>query len=71
MRTGGFFSRTELYGDLEHGLNTDHVYEIHGRLVLDFLSQLWIVKWIGVGGSYLWGSNFNGWSVGADVELKF
>lgn len=71
LRTGGFFSRTDLYGDLKTGLNTDHVNEIHGRLVLDFLGQLGIVKWIGVGGSYLWGSNFTGWSVGADVELKF
>lgn len=71
LRTGGFFSRTDLYGDLKTGLNTDHVNEIHGRLVLDFLGQFGMVKWIGVGGSYLWGPNFDGWSVGADIEFKF
>ena len=71
LRTGGFFSRTDLYGDLKTGLNADHVNEIHGRLVLDFLGRLWKIKWIGVGGSYLWGPNFDGWSVGADIEFKF
>jgi hypothetical protein len=31
-----------------------YVYEIHGRLVLDVLDELWKIKWIGQGGSYLW-----------------
>ena len=71
LRTGGYFSRTDLYGDLKNGVNTGYVYELHGRLVLDFLGQLWKVKWIGVGASYLWGSNFDGWGVGADIQFKF
>jgi Solitary outer membrane autotransporter beta-barrel domain len=71
LRTGGFFSRTDLYGNIRDGLNTDYVYEGHGRLVLDFLDQLWKVQWIGIGGSYLWGSNFTGWSIGADVAFRF
>jgi hypothetical protein len=71
LRTGGYFSRTELFGDLRDGLNTEHEYEIHGRLVLDFLNQLWKAQWIGLGGSYLWGSNFTGWTVGADVAFRF
>ena len=71
LRTGGFFSRTELYGDLKEGLNTDHLYEVHARLVLDFLNQFWKAQWIGIGGSYLWGSNFNGWTVGADIAFRF
>jgi hypothetical protein len=71
LRTGGFFSRTELYDGLQDGLNTDHIYEGHGRLVLDFLDQLWKVQWIGIGGSYMWSGNFNGWSVGADVAFRF
>ena len=62
LRTGGYFSRQELYGDIKDGLNTDHIYEIHGRVVLDFLGKLWKVQWIGIGGSYLWGSNFTGWA---------
>lgn len=71
LRTGGYFSRTDLYGDLQSGLKTDYYYEVHPRLVLDFLDQLWKVQWIGVGGSYLWSSNFKGWSIGGDVAFRF
>jgi hypothetical protein len=71
LRTGGYFSRTELFDGLKDGLNTDHMYEVHGRLVLDFLDQLWKVQWIGIGGSYMWSDNFNGWSIGADVAFRF
>jgi hypothetical protein len=71
LRTGGSFSRTEYFGDIKSGLNTDHLYEIHGRLTLDYLNQLWKVQWIGIGGSYLWGSNFHGYSIGADVQFRF
>ena len=71
LRTGGYFSRTDLFGDLQEGLNTSSVYEAHGRLVLDFLGELWKVKWIGLGGSYLWGDNIHGWSIGADVAFRF
>jgi hypothetical protein len=71
LRTGGYFSRTELYGGLKDGLNTSHLYEIHGRLVLDVLTQLWKAQWIGIGASYFSGSNFDGWSVGADVAFRF
>jgi hypothetical protein len=71
LRTGGYFSRTELYNGVQDGLNTDHIYEAHGRVVLDFLGHLWKVQWIGIGGSYLWGSNFKGYSVGADVAFRF
>ena len=71
LHTGGFFSRTDFYGDLRSGFSTDYVYQIHGRMVLDFLGKLWKVKWIGLGGSYLWGSNLNAWTVGADMAFKF
>jgi len=71
LHTGGFFSRTDFYGDLNTGLGTEYMYHIHGRLVLDFLGKLWKVKWIGIGGSYLWGSNFDAWTVGADLAFKF
>ena len=69
LRTGGYFNRQELYGDIKDGLNTDHIYEIHGRVVLDFLGELWKVQWIGIGVSYLWGSNFTGWAFGADIAI--
>jgi hypothetical protein len=71
LRTGGYFERSELYGDLKEGLNTAYVNDIHGRLVLDFLNQLWLTQWIGIGASYYWGSNFTGWSVGLDFMFVF
>ena len=71
LRTGGYFSRSDFYGDLNTGLNTEHLYEVHGRVVLDFLGQLWKCQWIGLGYSYLWGSNFTGVSYGLDVAFRF
>jgi Solitary outer membrane autotransporter beta-barrel domain len=71
LRTGGFFSRTDLYDGLREGLNTDYLYQAHGRLVLDFLDQLWKVQYIGIGVTYMWGEEFNGWSIGADVAFRF
>jgi hypothetical protein len=72
LRTGGYYRWTGLYGDLKSGLNDlTNLNEIHGRLVLDFLNQLWKVQWIGVGGSYLWGPHITGWTIGADVVFRF
>ncbi len=59
LRTGGYFERTNLYGNVRDGLNTDHMNEVHGRLVLDYLNQLWLTQWIGLGGSYYWGEQFH------------
>ena len=71
LHTGGFFSRTEVFGNAAQGLNTGYVYTANGRLVLDFLGKLWKVRWLGVGASYFWGQNFNGWSAGVELRLKF
>jgi hypothetical protein len=71
LRGGGYLSRTDLFGDLETGLDVRHVNELHGRLVLDFLNQLWKLQWLGIGASYLWGTNISGWTVGADVAFRF
>ena len=71
VRTGGYFSRTELYGDLKSGLDVQHVDELHARVVLDFLHQVWKVQWLGVGTSYLWGPNIHGWTVGVDLAWRF
>jgi len=71
LRTGGYLSRTDLFGDLKEGLAAQHLNEIHARLVLDFLNQLWKVQWLGVGASYLWGTAISGWTVGADVTFRF
>jgi hypothetical protein len=71
LRSGGYLSRTDLFGDLETGLGVQHLNELHGRIVLDFLNQLWKVQWLGLGASYLWGTNISGWTVGADVAFRF
>jgi hypothetical protein len=71
LRTGGYFNRTELFGDLETGLDVQHVNELHVRLVMDLLEQFWKAQWLGVGASYLWGPNITGWTVGADVTFRF
>lgn len=71
LRTGGYVSRTDLFGDLKTGLDVQHLNELHGRLVLDFLNQLWKLQWLGAGASYLWGPNIKGWTVGADVAFRF
>jgi len=71
LRSGGYLSRTDLFGDLRSGLGVQHMNEIHGRLVLDFLNQYWKFQWIGVGASYLWGPNITGWTAGADVAFRF
>jgi hypothetical protein len=71
LRSGGYLSRTDLLGDLERGLAVEHLNELHGRLVLDFLNQLQGVQWLGLGASYLWGPDISGWTVGADVAFHF
>lgn len=71
LRTGGYLSHTDLFGGLKDGLGTRSINEFHGRLALDFLEQLWKVKWAGIGASYLWGPGLKGWTAGADVTFQF
>jgi hypothetical protein len=71
LRTGGFVSRQQFFDCLKSGTGTDHLYEVHPRLVLDFLGELWKVQWIGIGYSYMWGGPINGWSIGADIAFRF
>jgi hypothetical protein len=71
LRSGGYYRWTGFYGGLRDGLGQSDLNEIHGRVVLDFLNQLWKVQWIGIGASYLWGPNISGWSAGLDVVFRF
>jgi hypothetical protein len=71
LRSGGYYRWTGLYGGLRSGLHESYLNEVHGRVVLDFLNQLWKVQWIGIGGSYIWGTNITGWTVGLDVVFRF
>jgi hypothetical protein len=71
LHSGGYYRWTGLYGSLRSGLNESNLSEIHGRIVLDFLNQLWKVQWIGIGASYLFGPTITGWSAGIDVTFRF
>ena len=71
LHSGGFFSRTELFGGAAKGLNTDYLYTADARLVLDFLGKLWKLRWLGLGVSYFFGQDFSGWSAGVDLRFKF
>jgi hypothetical protein len=71
LRTGGYLSRTELMGGIESGLGVQHLNEIHGRVVADYLHQLWKFEWIGLGASYIWGADIHGWAAGVDVRFRF
>lgn len=71
LHTGGFFSRTELYGHAATGVDADHFYTLNGRLVFDFLGDIWKLQWIGLGASYFFADHFSGWSAGIDMHFKF
>ena len=71
LRSGGYYRWIGFYGDLKDGFQRSNLNEIHGRVALDFLNQLWKVQWIGIGASYLWGPNITGWSAGLDVVFRF
>jgi hypothetical protein len=71
LKTGGYFSRSDLLGDLESGLGVQHLNELHGRLVLDYRNQLWRFDWIGMGASYIWGAGIHGWAGGVDIKFRF
>ena len=71
LRSGGYVSRTDLFGDLKTGLDVQHLNEVHARIVLDFLDQVWKFQWLGLGSSYVWGPNMTGWTVGVDATFRF
>jgi hypothetical protein len=71
FRTGVYFARSELYGGLADGLRSDYLYDAGARFVVDLLGALWKVEWLGIGGGYFWGEDFSGWTIGADIRMKF
>jgi len=71
LHTGGFIGRAELNGGLADGLKSSHIQTANMRLVANVLGKAWKVKWVGMGVSYYWGENFNGWSAGLDLQLQF
>jgi hypothetical protein len=71
FRTGAYVARSELWDGLETAFRSDYLYDVGGRFVIDLLGALWKVEWIGIGGGYFWNSSFSGWTVGADIRMKF
>jgi len=71
LRTGGYLSRTHLIGDLHSSLDIEHLTEVHPRIVVGLLNRLWKVKWLGIGGSYVWGTGLRGWTAGVDAAFQF
>ena len=71
FRTGAYFARSELFGGLQNAFGNDHMYDVGGRIVLDLLGVLWKVEWLGIGAGYFWNDRFSGWSIGADIRMKF
>jgi len=68
---GGFFSRTELGGNVADGVSENHLYTVNGRIVLDLTDKVWAVRWLGLGCSYFWAEDFSGWSAGLDLRVEF
>jgi hypothetical protein len=71
FHTGGFFSRTQLYGGAARGLGTSGFFTTNGRFVWDPKGKLWKLHWVGLGGSYFWDESFQGWSAGLDLAFSF
>jgi len=71
LHTGGFISHTVLFGDITDTMRADNFFTFHPRIMLNTEGKLWKVSDIGVGGSYYYGSNLNGWTVGIDFNMKF
>jgi hypothetical protein len=71
LHTGGFISRTELFGGAAIGLNSNYANTANARFVLDIPSRVWHLRWIGIGLSKIWGDHFDGWTAGVDVKLEF
>ena len=71
LHTGGFFSRTDIFGPAAAGLNTNYIYTLNGRFVLGFTKNMWHLRWIGLGYSQFLGDHSEGWTTGIDVRLEF
>jgi len=71
LRTGGFFQRTDVFGNAAKAVRSDYIYTANGRLVLDFLGHPLKLRWLGLGASYFWGHNSSGWSAGIDMKFMF
>ena len=70
LHTGGFVSRTELFGDAVQGLSVNNFYTLNGRFVWAPLGKFLKLRWFGLGASFFLGEHFQGWSAGVDLSFK-
>jgi hypothetical protein len=71
MHTGGYFSRTDIFGDAEEVMRSSDWYTIHGRLYADTTGKFWKMSKLGLGASYITADDFSGVSVGVEIGFKF
>jgi hypothetical protein len=73
LHTGGYFSLTEVAGDISDTMNSDIWATLHGRLLLNTEGKSWAWKMtrIGLGVSGIFGDDFTGWDAGVDVTFQF
>jgi len=70
MHTGGHLDQMLLFGNLRSGLNSNDLYTVNARLVLDMSTSYPFLTFLGLGASYNWGDSLSGWSVGISARLK-
>ncbi len=39
------------------------------HLVLAVRDHRWVMEWLGIGASYMWGTNLSGWAIGTDIQF--
>jgi len=71
LHTGGFVSRTDLFGDMAEGLRSSYFYMFNGRLVLNTEGKVWKMTRFGLGATYVLGQDFSGFDFGIEVDFKF
>ena len=71
MHTGGYVSRTDLFGDITDSLRSDFFYSLHARFLLNTEGKLWKMSRLGLGATYTLGDDFTGVDFGVEVNFKF
>ena len=70
IHTGGYFSRSDMFGTVRKDLDSSSFYTAEGRLILaDFLPS-WKVNWLGLGAVYFWSKEFSGWALSIKLRLS-
>jgi hypothetical protein len=71
LHTGGYVSRTDLFGDITDSLRSDFFSSLHGRFLLNTEGRLWKLSRIGLGATYTMGDDFTGVDFGIEANFKF